>query len=224
MTIHVINPNSLSDVTEGIDAAIAPMRAVSPVAIETHTLSEGPPGIETAAHIAQVVAPLTKRVEDLTQGASAFVVACYSDPGVAALRETVWQPVIGIGEAAVLTAMQRGARFGTISIQPGSIPRHMAALGVMGVATRCAGDLALSLSVRELSDAQRTEARLRKVGTALRDAHGADVLILACAGMARYRADLEEELGLPVIDPCQAATAMAIAAVALERAAGSKGS
>lgn len=214
----MINPNSLVDVTEGLDAAIAPMRALSPVGIETHTLSEGPPGIETEAHIAGVVRPLINRATALRGDASAYVIACYSDPGLAAMREAFDQPVIGIGEAAVLTAMRMGQRFGVISILNTSVPRHMRTLAAMGMTDRCAGDLALGLTVRELSDHARTSERLCEVGTALKTSHGAETLILGCAGMASYRAALERDLGVPVIDPCQAATAMAIGAVTLARA------
>ena len=57
-------------------------------------------------------------------------------------------------------------------------------------------------------------ARLTEGGTRLRDGFRADVLVLGCAGMARYRARLEAALGVPVIDPTQAAVAMAIAAIA----------
>ncbi len=49
----------------------------------------------------------------------------------------------------------------------------------------------------------------------LRDDLGAQVLVLGCAGMVRYRARLEAALEVPVIDPTQAAVAMAIAAVRL---------
>jgi Asp/Glu/hydantoin racemase len=38
---------------------------------------------------------------------------------------------------------------------------------------------------------------------------------MGCAGMARYRQSLEDTLGVPVIDPSQAAVANAIAAVRL---------
>ena len=41
------------------------------------------------------------------------------------------------------------------------------------------------------------------VGRGLRDRRGADVLVLACAGMARYRADLEEAVQIPVVEPTQ---------------------
>ena len=41
------------------------------------------------------------------------------------------------------------------------------------------------------------------------------MLIMGCAGMASYRATLEQETGLPVVEPCQAAAAMAIGQIAL---------
>jgi len=37
--------------------------------------------------------------------------------------------------------------------------------------------------------------------------------VMGCAGMARHRKPLEEALGIPVIDPTQAAVAMALGAV-----------
>jgi len=51
------------------------------------------------------------------------------------------------------------------------------------------------------------------VGRELRDLDGAEALVMGCAGMARHRKALEDELGIPVIDPTQAAVAMAIGAV-----------
>jgi allantoin racemase len=146
------------------------------------------------------------------------VIACYSDPGLAAMRERYDVPVFGIAEAAILTAMIKGQRFGVISIMPASIPRHMRYLGAMGVTDRLAGDLPLNLTVQELNNARETQTRLLDVGTRLRGGYGAEVLILGCAGMAKYRAALEAAVGIPVIDPCQAATAMAIGALALNTA------
>jgi Asp/Glu/hydantoin racemase len=51
------------------------------------------------------------------------------------------------------------------------------------------------------------------VGSRLRDDHGADVLVLGCAGMAQYRGPLAAALGVPVVDPTQAAVTIAIGAV-----------
>lgn len=216
MTLYIINPNSSQHVTDGIDRAVDPMRAASPVPIETLTLAEGPPGIETQAHVDGVVAPMLAQCAELEEQASAFVVACYSDPGLAALREQSSRPVLGIAEASILTAMTLGQRFGIISILSKSIPRHMRYVSAMGVMDRLAGDRPLELGVLDLADEARTVARLKKVGLTLRDEAMADVVILGCAGMTAFRKDLEAHLGIPVIEPCQAATAMAIGRVALQ--------
>ena len=217
MTIYVVNPNSSQHVTSGIDRAVAPMRADSAVPIEAHTLAEGPPGIETQAHVDGVVAPLLAHCAALEGTASAFVVACYSDPGLAALREQSAHPVLGIAEASILTAMTLGQRFGILSILSKSIPRHMRYVGAMGVMERLAADLPLQLGVLELADETRTFERLIAVGTRLRDEAMADVVILGCAGMTAFRGNLENHLGIPVVEPCQAATAMAIGRVALQK-------
>jgi Asp/Glu/hydantoin racemase len=217
MTIYIVNPNSSQVVTDGIDRAVDPMRAASPVAIQARTLAEGPAGIESQAHVDGVVAPLLAHCRALEDSASAFVVACFSDPGLAALREQSAHPVLGIAESAVLTAMTLGQRFGIVSILSKSVPRHMRYLGAMGVMDRLAGDMPLELGVAELADQDRTFERLKTVGAALRDQNGADVLILGCAGMTAFRTDLEAHLNLPVVEPCQAATAMAIGRVALQQ-------
>ena len=73
--------------------------------------------------------------------------------------------------------------------------------------------MALGLGVLELAEEKVAFARLTETGGSLRDEAGAEILVLGCAGMARYRARLEDALGVPVIDPTQAATAMAIAAL-----------
>jgi Asp/Glu/hydantoin racemase len=67
--------------------------------------------------------------------------------------------------------------------------------------------------VAELSDDSRTLARMIEVGKELKDRDGADVLVMGCAGMARYRDRLAEAVGLPVVEPTQAAVGMAVARV-----------
>ena len=188
--IVVINPNSTAAVTAAIDRALAPLRMADGPAIECLTLAEGPPGIETQAHVEQVVRPLCRLVRARAD-ADAFVIACFSDPGLHACREATGRPVLGIAECGLLTALTRGERFGIIAILRTSLPRHLRYVRQLGLATRFAGDLPLGLGVVELADADRTFDRMQAVGARLRDQHGADVLVLGCAGMAAYRAPLE---------------------------------
>jgi allantoin racemase len=95
------------------------------------------------------------------------------------------------------------------------VPRHLRYIAAMGVGQRLAGDLPIGMKVTELADARTTLTRLIETGRQLREQHGADVLVMGCAGMARYRADLEEALQIPVVEPTQAAVAMAIGRVRL---------
>jgi allantoin racemase len=68
----------------------------------------------------------------------------------------------------------------------------------------------LGLGVTELADANRTFGRLREAGEKLRDEHGADVVVMGCAGMAAYRKALQDALHIPVVEPTQAAVSMAM--------------
>lgn len=210
MTIFVINPNCLTGVTAGINAAMAPLRIAGAPPIQCLTLSDGPPGIQSQRDVDGVVLPLLREAAQRESAASAFVIACFSDPGLYALREQSSRPVLGIAESGVLAALGLGQRFGVISILQTSIARHLRYFAAMGVIDRLAADLAIGLSVAELADDQRTLARMIEVGRDLRDNHGADVLVMGCAGMARFRDELSAKTGLPVVEPTQAAVGMAI--------------
>jgi Asp/Glu/hydantoin racemase len=213
--ILVINPNSTEAVTRGIDDACEPLRLTGGPGIDCITLKEGPPGIETQQHVDGVVAPLLNLVRSREQDYDAFVIACYSDPGLHSVREVTKKPVLGISECGILTALTLGQKFGVIAILKQSIARHLRYVGALGVAERMAGELPVGLPVIELSDEKKTFGRMVDVGKALRDTLGADVVVMGCAGMARYRKPLQDEIGIPVVEPTQAAVAMAIARVRL---------
>jgi len=211
-SILVINPNCTEAMTRGIDDACAPLRMPGGPAIETATLKEGPPGIETQQHVDGLISPLTKFVREREKDYAAFVIACYSDPGLFSVREVTKKPVLGIAECGILTALTMGPRFGVIAILQKSIPRHLRYMGAMGVMDRFAGELPVDLPVLELADEKKTFGRMVTVGRALRE-RGADVIVMGCAGMARYRKGLQDEVGVPVVEPTQAAVSMAIGRV-----------
>jgi Asp/Glu/hydantoin racemase len=215
--ILVVNPNSTEAVTQSIDEAMAPLRFPGGPEIACLTLSEGPPGVETQSDADSVIAPLCRLIAARDNEASAFVIACFSDPGLFSARETTRKPVLGIAECGILTALTLGHRFGIISILARSVPRHLRYIGAMGLSDRLAADLPIELGVLELADESRTLERMVAVGRALREKHRAEVVVMGCAGMARYRARVESAIGIPVVEPTQAAVAMAIGRVKLGR-------
>ncbi|MCP4315144.1 MAG: Asp/Glu racemase [Hyphomicrobiales bacterium] len=209
----MINPNSNEVVTGGLDEALDPFKTAG-VAIECMTLSNGPFGIEKQADIEAVTLPLRDLVQERGD-VDCFVIACYSDPGIHVCREATDTTVLGIQECGVLAALARGEKFGVIAIQEASIRRHLRYLRQMDVMARLAAERAANLTVAQSASGNETFGRLIEVGRDLRDNDGADTIILGCAGMASHRAGLEAELGVPVIDPVQAAVASALGIVLL---------
>ena len=213
--IRVINPNSNEAVTQAIGSALSPLRFADGPEIVCSTLPEGPFGIETQADVELVTLPLRRLVE-ADNASDAFVIACYSDPGLHVCREGTARPVFGIAECGVLTALARAARFGVIAIGQRSIARHMRYLRQMALLDRLAGERPLEMAVAETATGNTLD-RMVEVGRALKDEDGAEAIVMGCAGMARHRRPLEEALGIPVIDPTQAAVAMALVTVQLAR-------
>ena len=214
--ILVINPNSTVAVTEGISAALEPLRMAGGPTIECITLADGPPGIESDADVESVVQPICRAVQD--REAQAYVIACFSDPGLPLARETTRRPVFGIAQCAMLTAMTQGERFGIIAILEDSVSRHERYVRAMGLESRFTASRPIGMGIAELTDKEKVMERMTAAGVWLRDEGGADVVIMGCAGMARHKAGLEEALGLPVVEPSQAATTMALGAVRLAEA------
>jgi len=214
--ILVINPNSNPAVTAAIDAAVDPFRFAEGPEIVCTTLREGPWGVETQKDADSVTMPLRRLVEQ-TGGVDAFVIACYSDPGLHVCREGTGSLVFGIGECAIAAALTRGERFGVLGLSARSLGRQLRSLRQMGTISRLAAERALDMSVAETASGDRTRERMTEVGRILVQEDGADVVVMGCAGMARHRAPLEEALGVPVIDPIRAAISMAIGAVQADR-------
>ena len=219
--ILVVNPNSTQSITDHMSKAADAFRLPGGPEIVCETLKSGTPGIETQAHVDAATAHLIAWFDEMPERkrAAAMVVGCFSDPGLIALRQTLPMPVFGMGESSYLTAAAMGERFGIIAVVSAAIGRHKRALRMLGLEHKLADDIAVDLPVIELEREDVAWARMSAVGRQLRDECGANVVVMGCSGMARYRQRLEDLLRIPVIDPMQAATGMALTAVLSRRAA-----
>ena len=209
--IVVINPNATETCSAAIDRACAPFRLAGGPAIDCVTNTDGPPGIQSQADSDSVIPHLHSIVQ--REAADAYVVACFSDPGVHSLRERTGRPVIGIAEAGMAAALSLGERFGVVAILPSSVARQRRTVRAYGLSERYAASRSIGLGVPELADGGRTREAMIRAGERLRDEDGADVLILGCAGMADQRQPLAEATGLPVVEPSQAALGRTLGAL-----------
>lgn len=211
--VLVINPNSSLAVTAAIDVAVQPLRMPGGPAIIVDRLISGPPGIRTQQDADSVVLPLAARVRE--DSADAFVLACFSDPGLHTVREAAGgRPVMGIAEWGLLRALTLGERFGIIALSPASVQRQQRYVRQMGLQDRYAGSCPVDASAEDTAG-DAIDGRLTDAGRRLVSQHGADVLVLGCAGMARHRRAVQEATGRPVIEPTQQAVVAALGALLL---------
>ncbi len=214
--ILVVNPNTSSACTSGIAEALAGFMAPGLPRIEVMELPGGPPAIITWRDWFSVAEPLCALVQ--RENAAAYVIACVSDPGVDAIRTVTRAPVFGPLRSAIAAAMARADRFGIIAFADPSVQRQRRALSAMGLEARLAGHIPLNLPMDVLTDPVAPRAALIDAAQRIA-AQGAEAVILGCAGMAQHRAAVEAACGIPVIEPCQAATALALQAVLAARPA-----
>lgn len=210
--ILVINPNSSTAVTAEIDRVLEALRPPD-IKIDCTTLSEAPAGIQSQRDADTVVPLVLAELEANVSQADAFVIACYSDPGVFSARELTDKPVFGVAQSALAFASTLGERLGIISLSHTAVARHMAHARALRMDAPIVADLPVGKSVAELQDDELTAEAMIKTGRTLVDQYGANVIVLGCAGMARHRDRMEAALGCPVVDPTEAAVGLALTAL-----------
>lgn len=211
--IVVVNPNSDTEVTAHLDRGLAGLRFADGPPITCVTLADAPKGIQTAMDSASVVGPLCRLVERHDNAAGAFVIACFGDPGLHAVREVTGKPVIGIGEAGLTAALNFGERIGIVTNLDTDVAGHHRQNRALGIQARVAGVRAVGIPVVGLADEARGLPAMIDNARRLVEDDGAQVIVPACAGMARYNDRLRSALGVPVIDPTAAAVGIALAAL-----------
>ena len=206
--VLVINPNSNESVTRGIELALQSRREDYYFDIVCSTLAKGPFGIESDEDI-EVAVPLVVSEVCSNVAFDAFVIACYSDPGLNESRAVSKKSVFGIHESAVSLSATNGRRFGVLALSRDSIQRHIAYVRHLGYQSFYAGERPLDVSVDEAANDPGVLQRIIESGRQLVEQDGAETVILGCAGLARHREAAEQAIGVHVIDPVQAALALA---------------
>jgi len=217
----VVNGNTTAELTGSLAAQA---RAFFGDAARIHAVTAGfgPAYIASRAEAtisAHAVLELVER-EAAQPGApfDACLLACFGEPGIGAVRERLGMPVVGMAEASIMSAMQRGDRYAIVTVGrrwPGMLREQIRQLGVQ---TRCAGIHALPGNA--LDYVSRSPESALQVSLALDAAveQGADVVIVAGAALAGYLPSLPRLPDVPIIDSYRAALAQVLALASLERA------
>jgi allantoin racemase len=215
MKILLLNPNTRADITQ-LMMNVAQGAVGRDTTLVSCTAPRGVPYIATRAEAQIGGAVALEMLAEMHRDVDAAVIAAFGDPGLFAARELFDIPVIGMAEAAMLTACMAGRRFGIVTFAQALGPWFEECVRMHGLWERCAGIRMLDGTFNQISDVQNEKEDLL-VDLALRAVADdeADVLIFAGAPLSGLAGRVAHRIPVPVVDQVIAAVKQAEALLAL---------
>jgi len=219
--ILYIDPVGVEVVEEGLQYLV--QHKEEETELSAVNLPRGPEHLEYSYYEALVLVDILHLIREAEmQGFDAAVIGCFYDVGLQAAREVAERmAVVAPCEASTHLAATLGDRFSIIVGRRKWIPEMRANVVKYGMKERLASFKAVDLGVLDFhKDEEETARRLREVAREAVARDGAEVLILGCTATYGFYRDLQEELGVPVIDPMIAAFKTAEFSTELRNCAG----
>ncbi len=205
--ICIINPNTTKAMTHKID-----LTAKNFANVDTEIISVepniGPESIEGYYDEAFCIPGLIEEINN-NINADGYIIACFDDTGLDAVRSITDKPVIGIGEAAYHVASFVSGNFSVITTLSRSINPLKHNLKKYGLFEKCVSISSIEVPVLDLEEISNDNLDKLNKGiekTILED--NAEAIILGCAGMSNLAKDLELNHGLPVIEGVSSAVVL----------------
>ena len=216
MRILLLNPNTTQAVTDLLLAAGQPAAAAGTELIPL-TAARGVPYIATRAEAQIGGAVALEMLAEHHRGADGAIIAAFGDPGLMGARELFDIPVVGMAEAAMLTACMLGRRFAIVTFATALGPWYQECVELHGLTGRLAGIRMLDGVFRSISDVQaEKEALLVDLANRAVKEDGADVVILGGAPLAGLAEKVADRIPVPVVDQIAAAVKQIEALVTLK--------
>lgn len=166
------------------------------------TNATGPASIESHYDEAMAVPGLLSEIAAAeAAGIDGFVIGCFGDPGLDAARELASGPVVGIAEAGFHLASMLGRTFSVVTTLARTIGNTQHLVRRYGFEHHCRSIYACEIPVLELDD-PNSGARKIVIDYCRRavETDAADTIVLGCAGMTDFCAEVSEQVGVPIID------------------------
>lgn len=205
----VINPNSSVKMTGDIRSTLGKLIIQNAVVDVVH-MQNSPQVLESFKDYTVAGAEVIKYIMEadlVRKGYDGLLLACFGDPSLYAIKEISDVPVIGIAEASISLALLLGYKYGIIAASSKAKPMMESMIMGYGLENRLACVESLEVNIEAfINDREFLEEKF--IGCARKAMNkGADVLVLGCAGMTIIGDNVEEKLGIPVIDPIKAGIA-----------------
>lgn len=171
--------------------------------VEVRSLRRGPHHLEFHYYGALVMLDtlhLLRAAEG--EGFDAAVVGCFYDPGVKEARELLDRmPVVFPAEACLYLAATMADRFSILVGRRKWIPAMREAVERYGLGGRLASFKTLELGVRDFQrDRSETARRMTAAAEQAVSEDGAEAIVLGCTMEFGFFRELQERVGVPVLD------------------------
>lgn len=224
MNLLLINPNTSQSVSDLIEAEAR--RAAAPgTHVSVLTAPFGVAYIETRFEsLIGAYAAATLAAEHW-ENHDAIVVAAFGDPGIDGLREVLDIPVVGLTEAALMSACLLGKRFSIVAISRRITAWYRECVQANGLLDRLASIRSLDGPLQDIGRVQDDHAdRLQALCLSAVKDDGADVIIIAGAPLAGLVRSIKDRVPVPVVDGVSSAVCHAQTLVSLAPAPARGGS
>lgn len=211
MRLLLINPNMTEAMTTAMTkvahAAIGEDAEIIPV-----TATKGFPYISSRAEAQIAGAEVLETIAAFHKDVDAVIIAAFGDPGLVATRELFDLPIIGMAEAAVLSASLLGDRFSVVTFSPHMARWYTDCVILTGLEARFTGVRCPKQPPAKIdniaADFRNELISLAGLATAQ---DGADVVILGGAPLAGLAPQITDQTPGILIDPIAAASVQALA-------------
>lgn len=214
MKIVYVVPGPMDQKEVARRGAILKEWAAPDTEVDIRRVEEGPASIESMYEEYLSIPAAAQAVFQLEQeGYDAAILGCAGDPGLDAMREiTSKMLVVGPGQTSYQTAAMLCHHFSVLTIADSMIDTSYELGYKAGVLAKLASVRAVEVPVLELaSDRAATMEKIIAEGRAAMIEDRAQALVLGCMSMGflQVAEEVQEALGIPVINPSRVALAMA---------------
>jgi allantoin racemase len=203
--ILLINPNTNKTTT---DMMVQIARSAAPNGIEIvgATAPHGPLMIIDPEALAASAPQVVEIGLSLGKDVSGIIISAFGDPGWTDLRRQARVPVVGIAEAAMLAASDKGRRFGVATTTPKLVASIDARAAELGLAKLYTGTRVTTEDPNQLvADSGRLVEALRDVVATCIERDKAEAVIIGGGPLGNAATTLTPMFSVPVIAPIPAA-------------------
>ena len=172
--------------------------------MEIRSLPQGPESINDFQTEAMAITEVVKIGIKEQDNFDGIVVDCCADPGVYYLKRILRIPVAGPCESSLAIASMVSSKIGIVTIGNKAVKVLEEKVALLNYKDKVIYIGSIPLGVAELDNDMTVTKKMIKDQIAVATSKGATLVVLGCTGFSGLAKDLQDETGVPIVDPIQA--------------------